>query len=1216
MPNIKVIIADDYAAVREATRAVLELQPDIEVIGEASNGSEAVNQALKLNPHVVVTDASMPIMDGIEACRRIKATCPRVGIVLMTTDMLRRQEALEAGADDYVLKDSPSEDLIVAIRRVYLENVAAAALEDLEPEWRPVVHELVLLHKLAPELVQEAVAGAAPGESIGSVLVRTGYVSGEDLAIALSRALSIPRAYLTPYPAIEEPIHPLTHRLRVDRVIDPVEREAANLITEDAARKRRLIPISKFDGELAVAMANPLDKDSQQYVARETGLRVQPVVSTPEEIDRAITRAFGPPSEGIAQMRPPRPAIRQLPKWWPKALKYTPLELGTVAAVGLIILVMLGFLRDSFAMEHIAATVGLSCGFFFFLYGAKYYVTSIAVLACSALGPGIIGQRSRHDDPGDQAANGRLDRNGLNGNNGKNGNGYENAQQPSLSGAADPYRTLRGHYIDRHGRIIADSSHLPHSYSGSPGNGEYRKEPFVSVHLATYNERFVIERLLVACTSFDYENYEVIVADDSTDESVEILNKWKRHPRVKILHRDVRKGFKGGALQVALRHTNPHAKYVMVFDADFVPAPDTIRRFISYFEVQDNGNGSANGNGNGNHNGNGYRDERVAVVQGYQWHMLNAGENWVTKGVRTEFSGSYVVERAGQELFGGMKMISGSVYMIRADVLRQLGWSTSITEDWELTIRLYLAGYKVLYTPYIQAPAECVSSFRRLTKQRMRWAEGHTYNVKKYFWQVLRSPNLTLGEKVEFLYFAPYYLQAVLFALGTTGWMLSEFLLHKRLPNWTATLGWSLVFSNVLSLPLMNLTGIVLERSLRRDVGGILAFLALSNLLAPFQGYAAVKGLLEKEEGGWTRTPKTGRITELFGAFSLRARLGWMFPRRRSVERAFASGRKPLSFGIASLILVVLAILILSSAVPLALASSQGSSPFGLHADGSTRSASLHTSGANTSEGALIVGLVAPVLPLLALRMRNRRAMHAILAMILVEVLLLSSLAMSVPTVNAAPDALRLGRTIPDGWPGREMNSTSLGDSGSTLDFSPSNADYYWYTPVYPGGSGPGNVAAGPYSFTAYYSFVPREVAQHASYYVEVGYSDPDGSNYVMLARSAVQIVDRDSPVDTAISFPIGNNSSPTYFYADSPKRIRFQIHYVDGDSSFGLHIGDSRYPASLSTPTITVPESVLGLALLAPVFPLVALWLHKGLRRGFTPATRTRTKERCREDQ
>src|SRR5439155_453546 len=176
-----------------------------------------------------------------------------------------------------------------------------------------------------------------------------------------------------------------------------------------------------------------------------------------------------------------------------------------------------------------------------------------------------------------------------------------------------------------------------------------------------------------------------------------------------------REGFKGGALQEALGRMNPRTEYVLIFDADFVPPADAIWHFLDYF-----GRLAAKPKGADRHtpstSGVPQNGDRLAAVQGYQWHMLNASENWITKGVRAEFAGSYVLERTGQELFGAMKMISGSVYMIRADVLRKLGWSTSITEDWELTIRLYLAGYKVLYTPYIQSPAECVSTVQRLIK--------------------------------------------------------------------------------------------------------------------------------------------------------------------------------------------------------------------------------------------------------------------------------------------------------------------------------------------------------------------------------------------------------------------------------------------------------------------------------------------------------------------
>src|SRR3989441_1049076 len=401
---------------------------------------------------------------------------------------------------------------------------------------------------------------------------------------------------------------------------------------------------------------------------------------------------------------------------------------------------------------------------------------------------------------------------------------------------------------------------------------------FVFVHVALYNEARVVDRLLAACTSFDYKSYEVIVVDDSTDETTALLERWKSS-QVRVIHRSSRKGFKGGALQEALRRMNPRTEYVVIFDADFVPPADAIWHFLDYF-----GRLAAKPKGAERHassaSGVPQNGDRLAAVQGYQWHMLNASENWITKGVRAEFAGSYVLERTGQELFGAMKMISGSVYMIRADVLRKLGWSTSITEDWELTIRLYLAGYKVLYTPYIQAPAECVSTVQRLIKQRMRWAEGHTYNVKKYFFQVISSPNLSFKEKLEFCFYAPYYLQSVLFSFGTVTWLLGTFVFHQKLPMWGEVFGWSLILSNTLALPLMNLAGVLLEGSLRRDAFGVLSVIGLSWLLVPFQTYASLKALFERKEGGWVRTPKSGHVTEAVGRFRLARLMPWELPKR------------------------------------------------------------------------------------------------------------------------------------------------------------------------------------------------------------------------------------------------------------------------------------------------------------------------------------------------
>jgi len=412
------------------------------------------------------------------------------------------------------------------------------------------------------------------------------------------------------------------------------------------------------------------------------------------------------------------------------------------------------------------------------------------------------------------------------------------------------------------------------------GNGT-NGTPKISVHLATYNEERVVDRLLDACMKLDYPSYEVVVVDDSTDGTVARLKEWlltglkSDGQKLKIIHRADRSGFKGGALNEALKHTSPKAEFVVVLDADFVPEPDLLKRFLAYF----NKHGP---NGNGTNGGTRYPNGRLAAVQGYQWHTLNRSENWLTRGVSCEFSGNYMVDRTFQEVTGTLKMVAGSVYMIRADLLRGYGWSTSITEDWELTLRLYEKGYKVLYTPLIQAPAECPSTLGKLIRQRMRWAEGHTYNVKKHFTSVLRSPNLSVKEKLEFLYFAPYYLQSVFLILGTFMWLTSDILLGAKLPFWTAELGWGLVLTNLLALPLMSLAGLFLEKRARKDLGGIVSQVVLIYALSPYQAYSSLKGLVEPTEGSWIRTFKSGRLAGFPGRLEPRKVIKKVLPPKKT----------------------------------------------------------------------------------------------------------------------------------------------------------------------------------------------------------------------------------------------------------------------------------------------------------------------------------------------
>ena len=398
-----------------------------------------------------------------------------------------------------------------------------------------------------------------------------------------------------------------------------------------------------------------------------------------------------------------------------------------------------------------------------------------------------------------------------------------------------------------------------HSFHHEKSNRNQIKEhnlPFISIHLPFYNEENVARRILNACKEIDYPRYEILVADDSRDGTIDIVKElqWrKKSPIIKTVHRCNRTGFKGGALSESLKYIHPNTKFIAVFDADFLPPKNILKEFMSQFLRLKEKYG-----------------EKLGAIQGYQLHHLNKKENWLTEGIRAEYSGSYMVERVVSEALGTLKMISGSVFMFRADLLKQLGWTTSITEDWELTLRLYIEGYKIAYTPLIQSPAEIPNTITGLRKQRMRWAEGHTHAVRKYFMKFLMSRKISLAEKLEFLYFSPYYLQSVLFVIGTICWMFGEF--SGTCPDyWNSNIGWGLVAWNFFSIPFMSATGLFLEGDLKQDYPGIFSFIVLSLILTPYQAYASLKGMFEYEEGSWIRTLKTGNVTDKVVSLKIRS---------------------------------------------------------------------------------------------------------------------------------------------------------------------------------------------------------------------------------------------------------------------------------------------------------------------------------------------------------
>src|SRR5512137_1298218 len=118
---IRILIADDHAVVREGLRALIEAKPDMELVGEAEDGIEAVSLARSLKPDVILLDLLMPRMDGIEAIAEIKQENPNARILVLTSFAGDDKvfPAIKAGALGYLLKDSPSQALIQAIREAH-----------------------------------------------------------------------------------------------------------------------------------------------------------------------------------------------------------------------------------------------------------------------------------------------------------------------------------------------------------------------------------------------------------------------------------------------------------------------------------------------------------------------------------------------------------------------------------------------------------------------------------------------------------------------------------------------------------------------------------------------------------------------------------------------------------------------------------------------------------------------------------------------------------------------------------------------------------------------------------------------------------------------------------------------------------------------------------------------------------------------------------------
>lgn len=258
-----------------------------------------------------------------------------------------------------------------------------------------------------------------------------------------------------------------------------------------------------------------------------------------------------------------------------------------------------------------------------------------------------------------------------------------------------------------------------------------RRSPMVTVQLPVFNEYYVVERLIKATCAIDYPKdcLEIQVLDDSTDDTLEVSRRWVEHFRaegynISLLARKERRGYKAGALREGLAVAR--GEFIAIFDADFVPPKDFLRRTLPYFD-----------------------EAQVGMVQ-TRWGHLNKDFSMLTRAQAIGLDGHFVVEQTARHRAGFFINFNGTAGVWRRLCIEDAGnWADdTLTEDLDLSYRAQLRGWKFHYLLDTVSPAEIPSDIVGLKSQQYRWTKGAIETAKKNLPGVWRA-KLPLGIKLQ-----------------------------------------------------------------------------------------------------------------------------------------------------------------------------------------------------------------------------------------------------------------------------------------------------------------------------------------------------------------------------------------------------------------------------------------------------------------------------------
>jgi cellulose synthase/poly-beta-1,6-N-acetylglucosamine synthase-like glycosyltransferase len=254
--------------------------------------------------------------------------------------------------------------------------------------------------------------------------------------------------------------------------------------------------------------------------------------------------------------------------------------------------------------------------------------------------------------------------------------------------------------------------------------------PYVTIQLPVYNEEYVMERLLANIAKIEYpkSKLEIQVLDDSTDDTVvDTAQKIKvlQESGLDIQHirRENRQGFKAGALKEGL--LTAKGEFIAIFDADFLPDPDWLKKTVIYF-----------------------KDEEIGVVQ-TRWGHINRDYSTLTKIQAFALDAHFTLEQVGRNAKGHFINFNGTAGIWRKECILDAGnWEgDTLTEDLDLSYRAQLKNWKFKYLEDVETPAELPVVISAARSQQFRWNKGGAENFRKTVLSVVSAKNISFKTK-------------------------------------------------------------------------------------------------------------------------------------------------------------------------------------------------------------------------------------------------------------------------------------------------------------------------------------------------------------------------------------------------------------------------------------------------------------------------------------